>query len=179
MISNKKQKLDIDKLKAIRPSFKPNGTVTAPNASSLNDGASAVVLISESYLKSHPDLKPVAIIRGWGDSAQAPIEFTTSPALAIPKALAHAGLEPSAVDYYEINEAFSVVALANQKLLKLESDKLNVFGGAVALGHPLGASGARILCTLLSVLKQKDAKIGCAAICNGGGGASALIIERL
>ncbi|CAK7242100.1 MAG: erg10, acetyl-CoA C-acetyltransferase [Sporothrix thermara] len=171
--------LNIDKLKAVRPAFKPQGgTVTAANAAPINDGAAAVVLVSEAKLKEL-GLKPLAVIRGWGDAAHEPERFTTAPALAIPKALAHAGLSADDVDYYEINEAFSVVALANMKLLNLTNDKVNVFGGSVAIGHPLGCSGARILTTLTTVLKEKKAKIGVAAICNGGGGASALVIENL
>ncbi|KAL1960778.1 hypothetical protein VTO42DRAFT_6608 [Malbranchea cinnamomea] len=168
-----------EKLRAIKPAFIPNtGTVTAPNSSPLNDGAAAVVLVSESKLKAL-NLKPLAKILGWGDADQAPNKFTTAPALAIPKALKHAGVGKDDVDAYEINEAFSVVALANIKLLGLSEDKVNLHGGAVALGHPLGASGARILTTLLGVLKAKKGKVGCAGICNGGGGASALVIESL
>lgn len=129
-------------------------------------------------MKQH-NLKPIAKILGWGDAAQNPSKFTTAPALAIPKALKHANIEQSSVDAFEINEAFSVVALANMKLLGLSEDKVNLHGGAVALGHPLGASGARITTTLLSVLKEKKGKIGCAGICNGGGGASAIVIESL
>ena len=124
-------------------------------------------------------LKPIGKVLGWGDAAQAPSKFTTAPALAIPKALKHAGVKQDQVDAYEINEAFSVVALANMKLLGLQEDKVNLHGGAVALGHPLGASGARIVTTLLGVLKEKKGKIGCAGICNGGGGASAIVIESL
>lgn len=129
-------------------------------------------------MKKH-NLKPIAKILGWGDAAQNPSKFTTAPALAIPKALKHAGVEQSSVDAFEINEAFSVVALANMKLLNLSEDKVNLHGGAVALGHPLGGSGARIVTTLLGVLKEKKGKVGCAGICNGGGGASALVIESL
>ncbi|KAJ4287312.1 erg10, acetyl-CoA C-acetyltransferase [Kalmusia sp. IMI 367209] len=167
------------KTRTLRPVFKPkDGTVTAANASPLSDGAAALVLVSEAALKQH-NLKPIGKILGWGDAAQNPSKFTTAPALAIPKALKHAGIEQSAVDAFEINEAFSVVALANMKLLNLSEDKVNLHGGAVALGHPLGASGARITTTLLGVLKEKKGKIGCAGICNGGGGASALVIESL
>ena len=163
----------------MKPAFIPDGgTVTAPNASPLNDGAAAVVLVSESKLKSL-NIKPLAKILGWGDAAKAPNKFTTAPALAIPKALKHADISEEKVDAYEINEAFSVVALANMKLLSLSEDKVNVHGGAVALGHPLGASGARILTTLLGVLKEKNGKIGCAGICNGGGGATALVVESM
>lgn len=171
--------LNEEKLKTVRPVFiQKDGTVTAANASPISDGAAAVVLVSKAALEKY-SLTPIAKIRGWGDAAHAPIKFTTAPALAIPKALKHAGVSESEVDYYEINEAFSVVALANQKLLNLDESKLNVNGGAVALGHPLGASGARVVVTLLSVLKQKEGKIGVAGICNGGGGASALVVERV
>jgi acetyl-CoA C-acetyltransferase len=162
----------------LRPTFKKDGTVTAANASPLNDGAAALVLVSESVLKAR-NLKPIAKILGWGDAAQNPSKFTTAPALAIPKALKHAGIEQSQVDAFEINEAFSVVALANMKLLDITEDKVNIHGGAVALGHPLGASGARIVTTLLGVLKETKGKIGVAGICNGGGGASAIVIESL
>ncbi|KAK7984856.1 acetyl-CoA acetyltransferase [Apiospora saccharicola] len=171
--------LNPEKLKTVRPVFKPkDGTVTAANAAPLNDGASALVLMSEAKVKEL-GIKPIAKILGWGDAAQDPERFTTAPALAIPKAIKHAGLTDKDVDYYEINEAFSVVALANMKLLGLSADKVNVFGGSVAIGHPLGGSGARIVTTLTTVLREKKAKIGCAGICNGGGGASAIVIESL
>lgn len=171
--------LNIDKLRSVRPAFKPSGgTVTAANAAPINDGAAAVVLVSEAKLLEL-GLTPLAKIRGWGDAAQEPERFTTAPALAIPKAIAHAGLTAADVDYYEINEAFSVVALANAKILGLDAAKVNVFGGAVAIGHPLGCSGARIVATLTTVLREKKGKIGVAAICNGGGGASSLVIENL
>lgn len=137
-----------------------------------------MVLVSEAKLKEL-NLKPIAKILGWGDAAHAPSKFTTAPALAIPKALKHAGVSQDAIDAFEINEAFSVVALANMKLLGLSEEKVNMHGGAVAIGHPLGASGARILTTLLGVLKAKKGKLGVAGICNGGGGASALVIESL
>lgn len=167
------------KLKAARPVFVPSGgTVTAPNASPINDGAAAVVLMSEAKVREL-GVKPIAKILGWGDAAQEPERFTTAPALAIPKALAHAGLTQKDVDYYEINEAFSVVALANIKILGLDPETVNVFGGSVAIGHPLGCSGARIVATLTTVLREKKGKIGVAAVCNGGGGASALVIENL
>ena len=170
--------LNVDKLKAMRPAFMPNGgTITAPNAAPINDGASALVLMSEAKMKEL-GVKPLAKIIGWGDAAHAPNKFTTAPALAIPKALKHAGVEASAVDFYEINEAFSVVALANMKLLGLDGHNVNVKGGSVAIGHPLGCSGARIVTTLINVLKDNNGKIGCAGICNGGGGASALVIEN-
>lgn len=152
--------------------------MTAPNASPLSDGAAAVVLVSEKKLKEL-NIKPIAKILGWGDAEQAPNKFTTTPSLAIPKALKHAKVEKDQVEAFEINEAFSVVALANMKLLGLDHDKINVHGGAVALGHPLGASGARIVTTLLGVLREKKGKVGCAGVCNGGGGASAIIIESL
>ncbi|CAN6479765.1 unnamed protein product [Victoria cruziana] len=171
-------KFDPAKLRKLRSAFKDGGSVTAGNASTISDGAAALVLLSgEKALKL--GIPILAKIRGYADAAQAPELFTTSPALAIPKALSHAGLDASCVDYYEINEAFSVVALANQKLLGLNPDKVNVHGGAVSLGHPLGCSGARILVTLLGVLRQKEAKFGVAAVCNGGGGASALVVERV
>lgn len=171
--------LNPDKLRAIKPAFIPgSGTVTAPNSSPLNDGAAAVVLVSEAKLKEL-NLKPIAKILGFADAAQQPSKFTTSPALAIPKALKKAGVTQDQIDAFEINEAFSVVALANVKLLNLSEDKVNIHGGAVAIGHPLGASGARILVTLLGVLKAKGGKLGCAGICNGGGGASALVLESL
>lgn len=171
--------LNVEKLKSIKPAFIPNtGTVTAPNASPLSDGASAVVLVSEAALKQH-NLTPLAKILGWGDGAKAPSKFTTAPSLAIPKALKHAGVKQDDVDAFEINEAFSVVALANLKILDLKEEKVNLHGGAVALGHPLGCSGARIVTTLLGVLREKKGKIGCVGICNGGGGASALVLESL
>ena len=171
--------LNIDKLKAIKPAFQPvGGTVTAPNASPLSDGAAAVVLVSEAKLKEL-NIKPIAKILGWGDAEQAPSKFTTSPALAIPKALKHAKVDKENIDAFEINEAFSVVALANMKLLGIDAGKVNVHGGAVALGHPLGASGARIIATLLGVLREKKGKLGVAGICNGGGGATALVLESL
>ncbi|CBI28461.3 hypothetical protein VitviT2T_018174 [Vitis vinifera] len=170
-------KFDPVKLKKLRPSFKENGgSVTAGNASSISDGAAALVLVSgEKALQL--GLSVIAKIAGYADAAQAPELFTTAPALAIPKAISNAGLEASQIDYYEINEAFAVVALANQKLLGLSPEKVNVHGGAVSLGHPLGCSGARILVTLLGVLRQKDGKYGVGGVCNGGGGASALVVE--
>jgi acetyl-CoA C-acetyltransferase len=167
-----------DKIPSLRPVFDKDGTVTAANASTMNDGASALVLVSKEKAEEL-GLKPLAKIRGFADAATDPLWFTTAPALAIPKAIKHAGLTTEDIDFYEINEAFAAVALANQRELKLDNDKINVFGGAVALGHPLGASGARIICTLNSVLHQKSGTIGVAGICNGGGGASALVIEKL
>ncbi|CAF1920620.1 unnamed protein product [Brassica oleracea var. botrytis] len=170
-------KFDAAKLRKLRPSFKVNGgTVTAGNASSISDGAAALVLVSgEKALKL--GLQVIAKVKGYGDAAQEPEFFTTAPALAIPKAIAHAGLESSQVDYYEINEAFAVVALANQKLLGITPEKVNVNGGAVSLGHPLGCSGARILITLLGILKNRNGKYGVGGVCNGGGGASAIVLE--
>ncbi|EAZ79177.1 acetyl-CoA C-acyltransferase [Algoriphagus machipongonensis] len=167
-----------DKIPSLRPVFEKEGTVTAANASTMNDGASALILVSKEKLEEL-GLKPLAKIRGFADAAKDPLWFTTAPALAIPKALKHAGVSSDEVDFYEINEAFSAVAIANQKELNLDNDKVNIFGGAVSLGHPLGASGARIISTLNSVLHQKNGKIGVAGICNGGGGASAIVIEKM
>ncbi|KAL0136558.1 Thiolase, N-terminal domain-containing protein [Mucor lusitanicus] len=172
-------KLNEEKLRAVRPAFAgKEGTVTAPNSSPLSDGATAIVLCSKEAADKY-GLPLLAKIKGWGDAAQAPARFTTSPALALPKAINHAGLKPEDIEYYEINEAFSVVACANSKILKLNKEHVNIWGGAVAMGHPLGCSGARIIATLTSVLKHKEAKYGAAAICNGGGGASAIVIERV
>ena len=170
--------VNFDKIPQLKPVFKKDGTVTAANASTLNDGAAALVLISKQKMEEL-GLKPLARILGYADAQQAPEQFTTSPAKAIPLAMKAAGVRPEEVDFYEINEAFSVVSLANNQMLELNSEKVNVNGGAVALGHPLGASGARILVTLLSVLEQNNGRIGVAGICNGGGGASALVLERL
>ncbi len=170
--------VDFEKISKLKPVFSSDGTVTAANASTINDGASALILASEDQIKEL-NLKPVAKILGFADAAQDPLWFTTTPALAIPKAIKMAGIRKEDVDYYEINEAFSVVALANNQLLGLNADKVNVFGGAVALGHPIGCSGARITTTLINVLDKKKGKIGVAGICNGGGGASALVIEKL
>jgi acetyl-CoA C-acetyltransferase len=166
----------MDKITSLRPVFKKDGTVTAANASTLNDGASALVLMSKEKMDAL-GLKPLAKVRGFADAAQAPEWFTTSPAKAIPKALDNAGLKIDDVDFYEFNEAFAVVGLANCKLLGIDGAKVNVNGGAVSLGHPLGNSGSRIIVTLINVLKQNNGKIGAAAICNGGGGASAVVIE--
>ena len=170
--------IKIDKIPTLRPVFSKEGTVTAANASTLNDGAAALVIMSDSKAKEL-NLKPIAKIRGYADAAQEPKWFTTAPAKALPKALSNAGITQDEVDYFEFNEAFSVVGLANIKILGLNPDKVNVNGGAVSLGHPLGMSGARIVLALTSVLEQNNAKIGAAAICNGGGGASAIIIERM
>ena len=172
--------LNVEKLKAIKPAFIPNtGTVTAPNASPLSDGAAAVILASEDAVRKY-NLKPLAVIKGWAYAAQQPSKFTTSPAIAIPKAIKHAGLAGiDDIDVFEINEAFSVVALANLKLLGLSEEKVNLHGGAVVLGHPLGCSGARIVTTLWGVLKEKKGKMGCVGVCNGGGGATALVSESM
>ncbi|KAK3823145.1 MAG: Thiolase, N-terminal domain-containing protein [Benniella sp.] len=171
--------LNESKLRAMRPAFKPNGgTVTAPNSSPISDGAAAIILISGQKAREL-NIPVLALIRGYADAEQDPSRFTTAPALAIPKAIKRAGLTAEQVDFYEINEAFSVVACANMKILGLTGDNVNVNGGAVALGHPLGCSGARVIATLVSVLNQKNAKIGVAGICNGGGGASAVVIERV
>lgn len=167
----------MDKIPNLRPAFTKDGTVTAANASTINDGAAALILMSEDKA-SELGLKPLAYLKGYADAAQEPKWFTTAPAKALPKALHKAGIDISDIDYFEFNEAFAVVGLANIKLLKLSDSNVNVNGGAVSLGHPLGCSGARIVVTLLNVLSQNDAKYGAAAICNGGGGASALIIER-
>jgi acetyl-CoA C-acetyltransferase len=171
-------KVDFAKVPGLKPAFLKEGTVTAANASTLNDGAAAVLLMSREKADAL-GIKPLAIVRGFADAEQAPEWFTTSPSLAIPKALKHAGIEASEVDFYEINEAFSVVSLANNKLLNLEGTKVNVYGGAVSLGHPLGASGARIVTTLLNVLQNEGGKIGVTGICNGGGGASSIVLEKL
>ena len=165
-----------DKIPTLKPAFQKEGTVTAANASKLNDGAAAVVLMSKEKAE-RLGIKPLAKIRGFADAQQAPEWFTTAPSKALPRAITKAGLKPSDIDYYEINEAFSVVAIANNKELKLDPSKVNINGGAVSLGHPLGCSGARIIVTLIHVLKQQNAKIGAAGICNGGGGASAMVIE--
>lgn len=171
-------KVNTAKVPQLRPVFKKDGTVTAANASTLNDGASAVVLMSASKA-AELGLEPIARITGYADAAQEPEWFTTAPAKALPKALAKAGLSMDAVDFFEFNEAFSVVGLANMKLLGLDAANVNVHGGAVSLGHPLGASGARIITTLIGVLQQNGGKTGAAAICNGGGGASALVLELI
>lgn len=170
--------VDFDKIPKLKPVFSGDGTVTAANASTINDGASALILASEEKVREL-NLQPLARIRGFADAAQDPLWFTTTPALAIPKAMKMAGVEKKEVDYYEINEAFSVVAIANNQLLQLDPERVNVFGGAVALGHPIGCSGARITTTLTNVLAHKNGRIGVAGICNGGGGASAIVIEKL
>ena len=168
----------LDKIPGLRPAFDKDGTITAANASTLNDGASALVLASAEAVEKY-GLKPIAKIVSYADAAQAPEWFTTAPSLAVPKALEKAGLKTDDVDYWELNQAFSVVGLANMKILGLDPSKVDVNGGAVALGHPLGNSGSRVIVTLINVLKQNNAKIGGAAICNGGGGASAMIIENI
>jgi len=167
----------LDKIPTLPAVFTKDGTVTAANASTINDGAAALVLMSEEKAKDL-DLKPLAYITSYADAEQEPKWFTTAPAKALPKALKKAGLELSDIDFFEFNEAFSVVGLANTKILGLDASKVNVNGGAVSLGHPLGCSGARIIVTLINVLEQNNAKRGAAAICNGGGGASAIVIER-
>jgi acetyl-CoA C-acetyltransferase len=172
------RKVNFDKIPTLRPVFQKDGSVTAANASTMNDGAAALVLMGKKKASSM-GLKPIAKILGFADAAQDPLWFTTAPALAIPKAIQHAGLEASDINYYEINEAFAAVALANQKLLNLSPESLNVWGGAVSLGHPLGCSGARIITTLTSVLQNRNSPLGVAAVCNGGGGASALVLEKL
>ncbi|MFN4946651.1 MAG: acetyl-CoA C-acyltransferase [Chryseotalea sp.] len=170
--------VNFDKIPGLKPAFTKDGTVTAANASTLNDGASAVVLMSKEKA-DELGIKPLARIIGFADAAHDPMWFTTAPSLAIPKALQHAGVTAKEVDYYEINEAFSAVAIANNIKLGIDPAKVNVNGGAVAIGHPLGASGARITTTLLHVLKQNQSRIGVAGICNGGGGASAIVLENL
>lgn len=167
----------IDKIPNLRPAFTKEGTVTAANASTINDGAGAVVLMSEEKA-NELGLKPLAYIKSYADAAQEPKWFTTSPAKALPLALNKAGVTINEIDFFEFNEAFAVVGLANMKILGLNDSNVNVNGGAVSLGHPLGCSGVRILITLLNVLEQNNAKLGAAAICNGGGGASAMVIER-
>jgi acetyl-CoA C-acetyltransferase len=167
----------MEKIPSLRPAFTKDGTVTAANASTINDGAAAMVLMSEEKAKEL-GLPILASIKGYADAAHEPEWFTTAPSKALPKALAKAGVSQNEIDYFEFNEAFAVVGLANMKLLGLNDSTVNVNGGAVSLGHPLGCSGVRILITLLNVLKQNDAKLGAAAICNGGGGASAMVIER-
>ncbi|MDP3313464.1 acetyl-CoA C-acyltransferase [Lutibacter sp.] len=168
----------LEKIPTLRPVFSKDGTVTAANASTLNDGAAALILMSLDKAKEL-NIKPLAKILGFADAAHEPKWFTTAPAKALPKALEKAGISINKVDYFELNEAFSVVGLANIKLLNLDASKVNVNGGAVSLGHPLGMSGARIVIALTSILEQNNAKIGAAGICNGGGGASAIVIERL
>ncbi|HET6226941.1 MAG TPA: acetyl-CoA C-acyltransferase [Bacteroidia bacterium] len=171
-------KIILDKVSKLKPTFEKDGNLTAANASNLNDGAAALILASAEAIKKY-NLQPLAKIISYADAAQAPEWFTTSPALAIPKALIAANINLADIDYFEINEAYASVILSIQQLLGLDLAKVNVYGGAVAMGHPIGASGARIITTLLSVLKQEGGKYGVAAICNGGGGASAIVIENL
>ncbi len=168
----------LDKIPNLRPAFSKDGTVTAANASTINDGAAALILMSEDKAKEL-NIKPLAYIKSYADAAQEPKWFTTAPAKALPKAIAKANIKIDDVDYFEFNEAFSIVGLANMKLLGLKDSNVNVNGGAVSLGHPLGCSGARIIVTLLNVLKQNKGKVGAAAICNGGGGASAIVVESV
>lgn len=167
-----------DKIPGLKSAFIKDGSVTAANASTMNDGASALILMSAEKAAAL-GLKPLARIKGFADAEQAPEWFTTSPSVAVPKAVAKAGLKMEDISFYELNEAFSVVGLANCEIMKLKSEQVNVLGGAVALGHPLGSSGSRIIVTLLNVLNQNNAQYGAAGICNGGGGASAVVIERL
>jgi len=167
-----------DKIPALKSAFTKDGSVTAANASTMNDGAAAVVLMSKEKAEAL-GLKPIAKIKGYADAEQAPEWFTTSPSLAVPKAVAKAGLKMEDISYFELNEAFSVVGVVNSQKMNLKADQVNVNGGAVSLGHPLGCSGARILVTLINVLEQKGAKYGAAGICNGGGGASAMVIEKI
>ena len=171
-------RVKFDKIPQLRPAFNKDGTVTAANASTLNDGAAALVLVSQEKL-SELGLTPIARIISYADAAHEPEWFTTAPTLAAPKAAQRAGMDLSEIDYFEVNEAFAVVTLAFNKVLNISEDKVNAFGGACSLGHPLGASGARIVVTLANVLKNKDAKTGLATLCNGGGGASAMVLERL
>lgn len=172
------KKVDFSKVPNLRPVFDKEGSVTAANASNINDGAAALVLMSAEKAEAL-GLTPIARIKGYADAAQASEWFTTSPAKAVPKAIAHAGLKKEDISYYELNEAFSVVGLANMKLLEIDSSVTNINGGAVSIGHPLGCSGARIIVSLINVLKQNGGKYGAAGICNGGGGASAMVIELI
>ncbi|MCF2487926.1 acetyl-CoA C-acyltransferase [Dyadobacter sp. CY347] len=172
------KKVKFEKIPFLKPAFSKDGTVTAANASTINDGASALVIAGSDFVKNS-SAKPIARIVAYADAEQEPAWFTTTPVLATQKVLKKAGMSLSQIDYFEVNEAFAVVALAYIKMLELDMEKVNVFGGAVSLGHPLGSSGSRIITTLLSVLKQNNGRYGLAAICNGGGGASAVIIERL
>ncbi len=167
-----------EKIPTLKPAFLKDGTVTAANASTMNDGAAAMVLVSEEKLKEL-NLTPLARILSYADAEQAPEWFTTSPAIAVPRAVEKAGLKMEDIDYWELNEAFAVVGIENSKRMQLDPAKVNLHGGAVSLGHPLGCSGARILVTLLHILKQQKARYGAAGICNGGGGASAMVIENL
>lgn len=167
-----------DKIPSLKPVFQKDGTITAANASTINDGAAALILMSKEKA-DELGIKPLAKIKGYSDAEQAPEWFTTSPALAVPKAVEKAGLKLNDINYFELNEAFAVVGLANMKLMDLDPTKVNVNGGAVSLGHPLGCSGARVVVTLINVLKQNNAKYGAAGICNGGGGATSVVIENM
>jgi acetyl-CoA C-acetyltransferase len=171
------QKIDLSKVASLKPAFEPQGTITAANASTLNDGGCAVILMNADVAKKR-GVKILGYIRGFADAEQAPLDFTTTPALATPLALERAGVKQSDIDYWEINEAFSVVVLANTKLLGLDPERVNVDGGAVSLGHPIGMSGARLVTHLVHLLAQRNARFGSASICNGGGGATAIVIER-
>lgn len=170
--------VNFEKIPALKPVFVKDGTVTAANASTMNDGAAAIILMSKEKADAL-GIKPIAKIKSYADAEQAPEWFTTTPSIALPRAVEKAGLKMSDINYFELNEAFSVVGIVNTQMMKLDAGKVNVNGGAVSLGHPLGASGARIVCTLINVLKQNKAKYGAAAICNGGGGASAIVIEAM
>ena len=170
--------VNFEKIPALKPVFLKDGSVTAANSSTMNDGAAAVILMSKEKADAL-GIKPIAKIKGFADAEQAPEWFTTTPSLAVPKAVEKAGLKMGDINYFELNEAFAVVGIVNMQIMKLDASKVNVNGGAVSIGHPLGASGARIICTLINVLKQNKAKYGAAAICNGGGGASAMVIESM
>jgi acetyl-CoA C-acetyltransferase len=167
-----------DKIPELKPAFQKEGTVTAANASTMNDGAAALVLISKEKA-DELNIKPIAVIRSYADAEQAPEWFTTTPSIALPKAVSKAGLQLTDIDFFELNEAFSVVGIANIQKMGLDASKVNVHGGAVSIGHPLGCSGARIIVTLINVLRQNNARLGAAGICNGGGGASAMVIENV
>ncbi|WP_317898432.1 acetyl-CoA C-acyltransferase [Aurantibacillus circumpalustris] len=171
-------KIILEKVSKLKPVFEKNGNLTAANSSNLNDGSAALILASKEAVEKY-NLKPIAKIIAYADAAQAPEKFPTSPAIAIPKALEQANLKLNDIDLFEINEAYASVVLSNQQILGLDLNKVNIYGGAVAIGHPIGASGARIIATLISALKQENKKLGTAAICNGGGGASAMIIESI
>jgi acetyl-CoA C-acetyltransferase len=172
------KKVNFEKVATLKPVFQKDGTVTAANASTLNDGAAALILMSKEKAMAL-GLKPIARILGFADAEQKPEWFTTTPSLSVPKAIKNAGITAKDVDYYEINEAFSVVSIANTQKLNLDTSKVNIFGGGVALGHPIGCSGARIVTTLINVLDKKKGKIGVTGICNGGGGASSIVIEKM
>jgi len=172
------RKVKYDKIATLRPAFQKDGTITAANASKINDGATAMILASADKVKEL-GLKPICKITGFADAAQAPEWFTTTPSLAVPKALKMAGKEIKEIDFFELNEAFSVVNIANNRILGIDNSKANIYGGAVSLGHPIGNSGARIIATLAAALKNNSAKLGAAGICNGGGGASAMVIENV